>query len=61
MNILKKIFDHEYKEMKKFKKLADDIMELEDEYSKKSDEELKKNTEIFKERFKDEFDFVDGE
>ena len=38
MNILKKLFDHEYKEMKKFKKLADQIMELDEEYQKKSDE-----------------------
>ena len=50
MNIIKKLFDHEYKEMQRFKKLADKIVELEEEYSKKSDEELKKNTEIFKER-----------
>ena len=36
MGILKKILDHEYKEMKKFKKLADEIVSLEDEYSKKT-------------------------
>ncbi len=52
MNILKRLFDHEYKEMSRFKKLADAIVALEDEYSKKSDDELKKNTEIFKERLK---------
>ena len=50
MNIIKKLFDHEYKEMQKFKKLADQIMNLEEEYSKKTDEELKNNTAIFKER-----------
>ena len=50
MNILKKLFDHEYKEMKKFKKLADQIMELDEEYQKKSDDELKNNTVVFKER-----------
>ena len=50
MNILKKLFDHEYKEMAKFKKLADEIMNLEEEYSKKSDDELKKKTIEFKER-----------
>ena len=52
MNILKRLLDHEYKEMKKFKKLADDIVALEDEYSKKSDEELKNKTNEFKERLK---------
>ena len=50
MNILKRLFDHEYKEMKKFKKLADEIVALEDEYSKKSDDELKAKTTEFKER-----------
>ena len=50
MGLLKKIFDHEYKEMNKFKKLADAIVALEDEYSKKSDDELKNKTEEFKER-----------
>ena len=50
MNILKKMFDHEYKEMKKFKKQADAIVALEDEYSKKSDDELKAKTTEFKER-----------
>lgn len=50
MNILKKLLDHEYKEMKRFKKLADSIVALEDEYSKKSDDELKNKTTEFKER-----------
>ena len=50
MGLLKKIFDHEYKEMNKFKKLADAIIALEEEYSKKSDDELKGKTEEFKER-----------
>ena len=50
MNILKKLLDHEYKEMKKFKKLADAIVALEDEYSKKTDDELKNKTSEFKER-----------
>ena len=48
MNIIKMLFDHEYKEMRRFKKLADEIMALEDEYAKKSDDELKNNTDIFK-------------
>ena len=50
MNIIKMLFDHEYKEMRRFKKLADEIMALEDEYAKKSDDELKNNTDIFKAR-----------
>ena len=50
MGILKKLFDHEYKEMKRFKKLADEIVALEDEYSKKSDDELKSKTLEFKDR-----------
>ena len=50
MNIFKKMFDHEYKEMNKFKKMADEIVALEDEYSKKTDDELKHHTEVFKER-----------
>ena len=50
MGILKRVLDHEYKEMKKFKKLADAIVALEEEYSKKSDKELLKKTDEFKER-----------
>ena len=48
MNIFKKLFDHEYKEMSRFKKIADNIMALEEEYSKKSDDELKNKTEELK-------------
>ena len=50
MNILKKLFDHEYKEMKRFRVLADKIVALEDEYSKLTDTELQSKTEEFKER-----------
>ena len=32
MNILKSLFDHEYKELKKFRALADNIELLKDEY-----------------------------
>ena len=52
MKILKKLFDHEYKELKKFYKLADSIMELDEEYQKLSDEDLKNKTSEFKERLK---------
>ena len=50
MNLLKRLFDHDYKELNRFKKIADSIMALDEEYQKKSDEELKNNTIVFKER-----------
>ena len=52
MNILKKLFDHEYKELKKFNHLAEEIMNLDEEYQKLSDEDLKNKTSEFKERLK---------
>ena len=52
MNILKKLFDHEYKELKRFSKLADQIMELDEEMQKLTDTELKAKTEEFKEELK---------
>jgi len=53
MNIFKKLFDHEYKELKKFEALATQVLELDDEYSKLSDEELKNKTKEFKKRLED--------
>ena len=50
MNIIKKIFDHDYKELNRFKKYADQIMALDEEFKKKTDEELKQNTISFKDR-----------
>ena len=50
MNIIKKIFDHDYKELNRFKKYADQIMALDEEFKKKTDEELKQNTVSFKDR-----------
>ena len=50
MNILKKLFDHEYKELKKFEAIADKIVALDDEYSKLTDTELQNKTDEFKER-----------
>ena len=41
MNILRRLFDHEYKELKKFSAIADKIEELSDEYHNLKDEELK--------------------
>ena len=48
MGILKKLFDTEYKELKRFKSIADEIESLSDEYSKMSDEELSGMTEKLK-------------
>lgn len=44
------MFDHEYKELKKFEQLADKIEALDEEMSKLKDEELKAKTNEFKER-----------
>lgn len=53
MKLFKKLFDHEYKELKKFESLAEQVLDLEDKYSELSDEDLKAKTEEFKERLKD--------
>ena len=50
MKIFKRLFDHEYKELKKFEALAREVLALEEEYSKLSDKEIKEKTEEFKER-----------
>ena len=50
IKILKKLFDHEYKELKRFAKIADEIMSLDEEYSKLTDTELQDKTDEFKER-----------
>ncbi len=52
MKFLKKIFDHEYKELEKFKLIADQIVALDDEISKYTDDQLKAKTIEFKERLK---------
>ena len=49
MGLLKSLIDTEYKELKRFKKIADKIEALDEEYSKKSDEELSNMTNILKE------------
>ena len=48
MGIIKKLFDYEYKEMKKFTAIADQIEEKKEEYEKLSDEKLKEKTAYFK-------------
>lgn len=54
MSFFKKIFDHEYKELEKFKKIADEIMELDPVISKLTDKELKGKTKKFKERLEND-------
>ena len=50
MGLLKKLVDTEYKELKRFNKIADEIEALDEKYSKMSDEELKGKTAEFRER-----------
>ena len=52
MNILKKLFDHEYKELKRFNTIAEKVMALDEEYSKLTDTELQSKTEEFRERLR---------
>ena len=40
MGLFTRLFDHEYKELKKFESLADKIVALDEDYQKLSDEEL---------------------
>ena len=49
MNFLKKLFDTEYKELKRFMVIADEIESLKEEYRNKTDEELASMTPILKE------------
>ncbi len=53
MGFLNKIFNHEYKELEKFKKIANEIMDLDETMSRLSDEELKNKTIEFKKRLED--------
>ena len=53
LGFLKKIFDHEYKELKKFKLIADEVFELEDKYKKMTDKQLQECTNKLKKRLKD--------
>ena len=50
MKILKKLFDHEYKELRRFHVIAEKVMALDEEYSKLTDTELQNKTEEFKNR-----------
>ncbi len=50
LKFLKKIFDHEYKELEKFKLIANEVFLLEDKYSKMSNKQLQGMTEKLKKR-----------
>ena len=50
MSLLKKLVDNEYKELRRFNKIADQIEALDETYSKMSDESLAAKTNEFKER-----------
>ena len=50
LKIFKNLFDNEYKELKRFKQIADQIEALDEEISKLSDDDLKEYTNVFKER-----------
>ena len=52
MGLLSNIFNHEARELKRFEKLADEIIEKEEEMSKLKDEDFAKKTEEFKKRLK---------
>ncbi len=49
MGLFQKLFDTEYKELKKFEHIADEIIALDEEMQKLTDAELKAKTEEFKE------------
>ena len=50
MKLFKKLFNHEYKELERFKQIADQIVALDEEYSKLSDKKLKAKTKEFQDR-----------
>ena len=50
MGIFRKLIDSEYKELKKFEKIADQIVAKEEEMASLSDEELRSKTDEFKKR-----------
>ena len=50
LGIFKKMFDHEYKELNKFKTIADEVFSLDDKYKKMSDKKLKETTSTLKKR-----------
>ena len=59
LKIFKKLFDNEYKELKKFNEIATKIDALDEEYSKLSDKKLAAKTEEFKHRLANGEDLED--
>ena len=59
MALLKKLFDHEYKELEKFKKQAAEIDALDDKMTKLTDKQLQNKTQEFKERLENGEDIED--
>ena len=55
MKFLKKLFDHEYKELERFTALSEEVLALDEEMSKLSDEEKLNNV---KNGFKKEVSFI---
>ena len=53
MGLIKRLVDTEYKELKRFRRIADEIDALDEEYSKKSDKELQGMTEKLKRELAD--------
>ena len=53
ISIFKKMFDNEYKELKRFNAIAEKIDALDEEYSKLSDKKLAAKTDEFKKRLAD--------
>ncbi len=50
LKVFKRLFDNEYKELKRFREIADSIDALDEEIAALSDDELKEYTNIFRER-----------
>lgn len=50
MNFIKKLFDHEYKELERFRLIADEVIALDEEMTLLTDEELRAKTDEFKAR-----------
>ena len=59
MKFLKKLLDDEYKQLEKFKKIANQIVALDNDMQKLSDDELKGKTEEFKKRLENGEDLDD--
>lgn len=59
MGLFRKLIDSEYKELKRFEKIANEIEALSDEMSAKTDEELKNMTEEFKKELEQGKDLED--